>query len=134
MFSFVDDEKLLIMPNGETMDSSENTEIQPEPSPPNGVPMEVPLEEEPPNQNERELTQTDHLNKSLLTAFLGRLNDPNFTIPQQHMQSTEATEGSQTNDEHFAVERNGDGSHHGNETDGRGKGDAWNDKNDGDEK
>lgn len=32
-------------------------------------------------QEEREITQTDHLNKSLLTSFLSRLNDPS-TSPQ----------------------------------------------------
>ncbi len=104
------------MPNGESMDTSENTGNDPGLSPPNGgVPLEVtadmPMaEEETPSQNEREITQTDHLNKSLLTSFLSRLNDPNFRIPQPHSQDEEAEAiASELHDQQQRVEANGDG-------------------------
>lgn len=44
--------------------------------------------EEPPP--ERELSQTDHLNKSLLTSFLARLNNPNSAFPLATQASDEA--------------------------------------------
>lgn len=51
------------------------------------------LEQQPPEQNavgiedqedqpQREITQTDHLNRRLLDSFLLRLNQPNSSIPQ----------------------------------------------------
>ena len=107
------------MPNGESMDTSENTGNNPGVSPPNGVPLEVTddmAEEENASQDEREITQTDHLNKSLLTSFLDRLNDPNFHIPQPPSPPEEEgdyeAEGSapeELNDQQQRVEANGDG-------------------------
>jgi len=44
----------------------------------NGSNVQEEEEEEP----QREITQTDHLNRRLLDSFLERLNQPNSSIPQ----------------------------------------------------
>ena len=112
------------------MDTAEDPTVQPEVAPPNDDPIvDGPSQEESQPQNERELSQTDHLNKSLLTSFLARLNDPNCAYP---MTAGQGFQQDQTGGE-------SDTAHHDKETTG-GKMDEdasspwlqndWNDTND----
>ena len=54
------------------------------------------LDEE--NAQPRELTQTDHLNKSLLNSFLDRLNQPGSGFPIVQRLDTEASENNTVED------------------------------------